>query len=102
MAILTREDLMSQVRTRVGEDTSDEAIKFIEDVTDTIADLESKANGDGIDWKAKYEENDKTWREKYRERFFSGSAEDDDDNGHKDDDDGEPSKAPKTFEELFN
>lgn len=101
MSVLTREDLMSQVREHFGEATDDASLKFIEDISDTITDLETKANGDGEDWKSKYEENDKAWREKYRERFFSGSGKDDDDNGDEShiEDDDKPS--PKTFDDLF-
>lgn len=103
MAVLTRDDLMSQVQAHFGEATDDASLQFIEDISDTIKDLEDKAKGDGEDWKTKYEENDKAWREKYRERFFSSSNKDDDNNGddghHEDDDNHE---APKTFEELFS
>lgn len=73
--IKTREELMSMITARVGEDTSDEAISFIEDVTDTLNDYETKLTGDGTDWKAKYEENDKQWREKYVARF-NGTGDD--------------------------
>lgn len=99
MSVLTREELMSQVKSHFGEATDDASLKFIEDISDTITDLETKANGDGEDWKAKYEENDKNWREKYRERFFSSSKEDDD-NGD-DGDDNDNHETPKTFDELF-
>lgn len=64
----------------------------MEDVTDTLSDLETKAKGDGTDWKAKYEENDAEWRRKYTERFYSSDPE-----PPKSDD---PPK-PKTFAELF-
>ena len=56
----------------MGDDTSDEAISFLEDMTDTYNDLESKANGDGVDWEQKYKDNDAAWKAKYRHRFFSG------------------------------
>ena len=54
------------------DDTTDSTLSFIEDVSDTINDLESKASGEQ-NWKQKYEDNDKQWREKYKERFFSGA-----------------------------
>ena len=73
--VKTREEIMEMLKTRVGEDTSDEAISFMEDVTDTLNDYERKLIGDGTDWKAKYEENDKQWRERYVARF-NGSDED--------------------------
>ena len=72
MAIRTTDEVLEAVRARVGDDTSDEALSFIEDIKDTLTDYESRAKSDGIDWKQKYEQNDKEWRTKYRERFFSG------------------------------
>ena len=73
--VKTREEIMEMLKTRVGENTSDEAISFMEDVTDTLNDYERKLTGDGTDWKTKYEENDKQWRERYVARF-NGSDED--------------------------
>lgn len=77
MPALSREDFMGAIKARIGEDTSDEALKFVTDMSDTYDTLEQSAKGDGIDWKAKYEENDKTWREKYRDTFFSKPVQDD-------------------------
>lgn len=48
--------------------TDDESLSLIEDITDTINSYE-----EAEDWKSKYEENDKEWREKYRARFMEGS-----------------------------
>ena len=62
--------LLSKIKERIGEDTSDEALRFIEDVTDTIDDYESKTK-DNTDWKKKYEDNDAEWRKKYKDRFFN-------------------------------
>lgn len=67
MAVLTREDFVARVKDRIGEATDDDAIAFLEDMTDTYESL--TANG-ADEWKQKYEDNDKSWREKYRNRFF--------------------------------
>ena len=88
MAVKTREEILAELKTRVGEQTNDETIAFLEDVTDTLSDLETKAKGDGTDWKAKYEENDAEWRKKYTERFYSSEPNPD-------------TPKPKTFAELF-
>lgn len=75
MAVRTVEEIMETLRTRVGEDTSDDALSFIEDVQDT---LDSLSNADNENWKQKYEDNDAQWRQKYRDRFFSkGDNEED-------------------------
>ena len=79
MAVRTKDELLEIIKGRIGDDTSDETISFIEDITDTLSDYEEKAtNSDTEDWKTKYEENDKMWREKYRERFFSKEVEKED------------------------
>ena len=92
MGVKTREEILESVRARVGEQTDDETIAFIEDISDTLSDLETKAKGDGTDWKSKYEENDAEWRKKYTERFYSSEPE-----PPKPDD----TNKPKTFAELF-
>lgn len=98
MAIKTREEILESIRGRFGDDTSDETISLVEDITDTITDMERKANGNGTDWKKKYEENDANWRKKYRDRFFGSPAEGDDDDI---DEPSAPSKKNYTFENLF-
>lgn len=91
MAVLSFDELISKIKAKIGDDTSDESIELLEDVSDTF-----NANNDDEDWKTKYEENDKEWRKKYIERFSGlGSDEHDDDDG---DDDNE---EKTTFEELF-
>lgn len=101
MAIRSKDEILEQIQVRFGEDTSDETISFLEDVTDTFTDLETRASGDGVDWKAKYEENDNEWRQKYRDRFFSPELNDNagDTVIDTDLDDTEP---PKTFDDLFS
>ena len=50
MSVRTREELLESIRSRVGEQTDDETISFLEDVTDTLADLETRAKDDGENW----------------------------------------------------
>ena len=71
MAVKTREDILMAIRAKLGEQTDDDTIALLEDVTDTFTDLEEKAKGDGTDWKKKYEETEEAWRKKYTERFYS-------------------------------
>ena len=97
MAIKSKEDILSAIRERFAEDNSDEAISFIEDVSDTITDLENKAKGDGKDWQAEAKRIDNEWREKYKARFFSGKTEDEPD----EDLDDEPEVKSYRFEDLF-
>ena len=97
MAVLTKEELLKNLSTAIGENTTDDVIKLMEDASDTLNDLDTKARGDGKDWKAEADRIDKEWREKYRNRFFSGSSNDDDDDFENDND--KPKKL--TFENLF-
>lgn len=70
MAIKSYDELMSSLKEILKDNTSDEALSFIEDMNDTL-----KENS-GEDWKARYEDNDRQWREKYKARFFDGKKED--------------------------
>lgn len=74
--VRNKEELLAAIKTRIGDDTSDEALALVEDINDSFDDLNNRVTEAG-DWKAKYEENDKQWRDKYRERFFAPSDEDD-------------------------
>lgn len=97
MAVKTRDEIMEAIRKRIGEDTSDEAIALLEDVTDTFTDYETRV-ADKTDWKAKYDEMDANWRKKYMDRF-SGKTGDEikEEQEEQIKDDSEP----RTFDELF-
>ena len=97
MAVRSKEEILEYLKGKMGDEPDDESISFLEDVTDTISDYESKVS-DTEDWKAKYEANDKEWRKKYTERFFSGEPE-----GTPDPDpaDPEPKHEPMSFDDLF-
>ena len=97
--IKTKDELLNILKERVGDDTSDEALAFIEDITDTITDFEKRAEGDGVDWKKKYEDNDAEWRAKYKERFFSGEPAKPDKMPEEPEGPEEPEKL--TYDNLF-
>ena len=97
MAVKTRDEIMEVIRRRIGEDTSDEAIALLEDLTDTFTDYETRV-ADKTDWKAKYDEMDANWRKKYMDRFSGKTGEDikeEQEEQIKDD------SEPRTFDELF-
>lgn len=90
MSIKSIDEILNAVKERIGDDTSDSAISFVEDISDTLNSLSEQEN-----WKQKYEQNDSEWRKKYRDRFLSGeSSSDDDDSGDE--------SEPLTYEKLFN
>lgn len=90
MSIKSIDEILNAVKERIGDDTSDSAISFVEDISDTFNSLSEQEN-----WKQKYEQNDSEWRKKYRDRFLSGeSSSDDDDSGD--------ANESLTYEKLFN
>lgn len=95
MAIKSREDLLKSLTTLIGDNSSDENLAILEDVTDTLKDYEEKT-ADQTDWKTKYEQNDADWRKKYKERFLSGEE-------IKDEQEEDVKKDSKTltFDSLF-
>lgn len=98
MAVKSKDEIMKAIKDRLGDDSSDEALGLIEDVSDTFDSLETQVSESG-DWKTKYETNDKEWREKYKERFFSSGTNNDEDNNEQDYED--ETKKPLNYEDLF-
>lgn len=92
MAKLSKDELIEKVKKYVGDRTDDETIEIIEDISDSIDSY------DADEWKQKYEENDKMWRDKYISRFLGKNDEEIEDPANEDDDD---EKEYKTFEDLF-
>lgn len=84
------EELLESAKNILGENSSDEALAFIEDITDSYSKPE-------VDWEAKYKENDAQWRQKYRDRFYSDVPQEKDEYPE----DDKPVMKTK-FEELFS
>lgn len=91
MAKLSKDELIEKVRKYVGNRTDDETIEIIEDISDSID------SSDADDWKHKYEENDKMWRDKYISRFVE-KKEDEPDTPTEPE---EEEKEYNSFEDLF-
>lgn len=94
MAVKTLEEILNSVNTIIGENTSDEALTLMDDISDTF-----NANNQ-TDWQKKYEDNDKAWRNRYRERFLTGNTDLDKDVDSDNDDGDEQAKSYK-YEDLF-
>lgn len=88
MAVKSYDEIIESVRAIIGESTEDRDIAFLEDIADTLADSTNKENED---WKTKYEENDKAWRQKYIDRF----------SGKKETEETEETEEKLTFDDLF-
>lgn len=93
MAVKSKEDLLNGAKAIFGESETDEVLEFLGDISDTIDEYTAKEKED---WKTKYEENDKMWRKKYKERFFSNEPDEPDEPNEPDEPD-----EPKTFSDLF-
>ena len=101
MAIVGKEELLETINKIAGDNTTDDVLKLMEDVSDTY---DNFANADTEDWKQKYEDNDKAWKEKYRSRFMNQVVKDDvidGDNPDNYDEDADDTDVKKTFEDLF-
>ena len=80
---LTREEYMTSIASIIGDRTDDEALKFVEDMTDTFdgnvnTDTEETINTLNETIKELTEKNktiDDEWRKKYLARFYGGSDE---------------------------
>lgn len=91
MAILSKDELIEKVRKYVGDRKDDETIEIIEDISDSIDSSEAD------EWKKKYEENDKMWRDKYISRFVEKKEDElDTPTEHE-----EEEKDYNSFEDLF-
>lgn len=91
MAKLTKDELIEKVRKYVGDRTDDETIEIIEDISDSID------SSDADEWKQKFEENDKMWRDKYISRFLEKKEDElDTPTEHE-----EEEKEYNSFEDLF-
>ena len=91
MAKLTKDELIEKVRKYVGDRTDDETIEIIEDISDSID------SSDADEWRQKFEENDKMWRDKYIARFLEKKEDElDTPTEHE-----EEEKEYNSFEDLF-
>lgn len=96
MAVKTMEEILESLRGRFGDEPTDDDIAMLEDITDTFTDFEEKTS-DITNWKNKYEENDKAWKKKYSDRFFSK----DDGKVYPVEPEDLDDKPMKTFDDLF-
>lgn len=98
MAVVNKDTIMERLRENFNDNDSDDVLGLLEDVTDTLNDYQSRLEENG-DWKERYEQNDREWRQKYKDRFFNNDPEPD----SEPEPDKDPEQAtPTTFDELFH
>lgn len=91
MAKLSKDELIEKVKKYVGDRKDDETIEIIEDISDSID------SSDADEWKQKYQENDKMWRDKYISRFVEKKEDEPDTPTEHEDEE----KEYNSFEDLF-
>lgn len=106
--VVSKDDLLKQVKDYLKEDTSDEAITLLENVSDTLNSMSSEdvdeLKKQLAEANEKAEKIDKEWRTKYTDRFNSpapksekkGVFEEPDET-----DDDEEEDEPTKYEDLF-
>nr|DAG33423.1 MAG TPA: hypothetical protein [Bacteriophage sp.] len=92
MARLSKDELIEKVKKYIGDRTDDETIEIIEDISDSV-----DASAEESEWKQRYEDNDKMWRDKYISRFFEKKEDDRETPSEHE----EEEKEYKSFEDLF-
>lgn len=68
--VKTKDEIMEEIRAYIGDRTDDETVSLVENVTDTLSDMEKNGNAE-----ARVKEVEDMWRAKYMERFFDGDKE---------------------------
>ena len=92
MAKLSKDELIEKIKKYVGDRTDDETIEIIEDISDSID------SSDADEWKKKFEENDKMWRDRYISRFVEKKEDElDTPTEHEEDE-----KEYNSFDDLFD
>lgn len=68
--VKTKDEIMEEIRTYIGDRSDDQTIALVENISDTIDDY--AAHGD---YDTKLMAVEAEWRRKYMERFFGGDKE---------------------------
>lgn len=94
MPFLEREDFLKSVNDRIGEDTSEESLSFIANMSDTYDELTRRA-ASYDELNGKYE----NLKKEYKERFFNTETKEDADETADIEDDQE--EKILTYDDLF-
>lgn len=95
------EEFIKIIHDFIGDDTSERALKFVDDVTNAFNSAVSSSSSDNENWHKKYDELNESWRKKYMHRFFNGDVNFDT-NDADDDATSETTAETITTEDLFD
>lgn len=108
MSVKSKEELIEQIKKAVGDNTSDDIITLLEDVSDTLDNTKGGSTKELEDKIAELEnkvkETDDNWRKKYTDRFYNPDPALIKQEVHDDaldDDTKEDYQTPQSFDELF-
>lgn len=91
MAIKTKQEVLDGLKKFIpDEDTSDDTLTFLKDVADTL-----DAGADNVDYRQQLADNDKKWRQKYRDAFYNPPDKPDPEP------DTDPEPKHRTYADLF-
>lgn len=91
MAIKTKQEVLDGLKKFIpNDDTSDDTLAFLQDVSDTL-----DAGAENVDYKQQLEDNDKRWRQRYRDTFYNPPDNPDADQ------DSDPEPKRRTYADLF-
>lgn len=91
MAIKTKQEVLDGLKRFIpNDDTSDDTLAFIQDVSDTL-----DAGAENVDYKQLLADNDKRWRQKYRDAFYNPPNKPDSEH------DSDPEPKRRTYADLF-
>lgn len=72
-AYKTKDEFFDAIKDIIGDDTSEKALSFLENMTDTYAAFEETGNDAKVaELEKKLEDTNEAWSKRYKERFFSG------------------------------
>lgn len=99
MANVTKQDYLTRLNAMFGEEPTDEQLSLIEDFSDIYdsgnIDKVNQLQGQVQSLEQKVAETEKTWKQKYRDRFMNEDVPD------PQFDDDEPEKKLLKFDDLF-
>lgn len=104
----TKQEILSDLKTVLGEDISNEAIALIEDISDTLDSSEGGSTKELEDKITELEnevkETDEMWKKKYTDRFFNPSPEKINNGEQNEDSEDDEQDTPQLthFEDLFS
>jgi len=100
MSILSREQLFEKVKDKFKDDNNDDTLELIADITDTFNSFETETSKIE-ELKTELKNNDKKWREKYKNRFFSTKDNEGNEGDEDEDDDSTIESKNLSYEKLF-